>query len=494
MDKYYDYIIIGAGPCGISLLNKLTNEYYKNVLCIEKTDTFSNLKQFMNKMLWHSHYGVSKLHESHFQEKDPEKQPYIEELIIYYEKFIDDNNIRNNIVIDTFLNCENIDYKIKVICKNTNFYCNKLINCTGTLSSIEYPRPLNFKIINSDVVRYMKQWEDIKNKTILLIGGGFSSLDLSVKLNTNNNIIILSRKNKYKIQKLMNDQINKWGQKNINHNNINIYQYRNINQIKDNIIYYDNNNQINFDKCVILIGYVNNFKLQQKNTYNFLTPVLENIIGGNKKTEAVGEINNFINNKLIPFQEYIGNNEWEKTIPYRSPSSPLHNFKEFFENKYIVDLGCGSGYLIKYIEEILNAKKVLGIDIKSMISHKVYNLNVIHNNYTNLNFNEKIFDNVDTFYIWNEYPEQEISTIEKIKKYHTKCNFIIAYNTKSFYCPRGGCGICYYLNGIQNKINILKKYFNNKKINYKEVDYKYNEGNGEYCRQQGIFKYFIISF
>ena len=32
MDKYYDYIIIGAGPCGISLLNKLTNEYYKNVL------------------------------------------------------------------------------------------------------------------------------------------------------------------------------------------------------------------------------------------------------------------------------------------------------------------------------------------------------------------------------------------------------------------------------------------------------------------------------
>ncbi len=491
MDEYYDYIIIGGGPSGISLLNKLKNEYYKKVLCIEKSEIFNNLKGIMDEMLWHSHYGVCKLHENNFQDKNIDEQPYIEELVKYYEKFVDNNNIRNNIVIDTFLNCENIDYKIKVQCKNNTFYCNKLINCTGYNSSLEHPRILNFKITNSDVVRYLKSWKDIKNKTILLIGGGFSSLDLSVKLNNNNKIIILSRKDDRIIKKLMNDQKNKWGQKNINHDNITIFQYRNINQIKDNVVYYDNNT-ICFDKCVILIGYVNDFNLHQKNTYNFKPCVLEEIIGGNKKNEAVGIINNFIND-LINFDEYTGFGDWEKTIPYRSPSSPLHNFKELFENKYVVDLGCGSGYLIKYIKEILNAKKVLGIDMISMTSHKVYNLNVIKNNYTNFNFNENIFENVDTFYLWNEYPEQEISTIEKIKKNNIKCNFIIAYNTKSFYCPKGGCATCDYLKGIPSKLIVLKNYLDDKKINYKEVEYEYNEGNGEYCRQKGIFRYFIIS-
>lgn len=490
MDKYYDYIIIGGGPAGISLLNKLKNESYKNVLCIEKSQTFNNLKGMMDEMLWHSHYGVCKLHETNFPEKNLDEQPYIEELVKYYEKFVNDNNIRNNIVIDTFSNCETVDYKIKVICKNNTFYCNKLINCTGHNSSLEHPRKLNFKITNSDVVRYMKSWKDIKNKTILLIGGGFSSLDLAVKLNNNNKIIILSRRGEIIIKNLMNDQKNKWGQKDINHNNITIFQYRNIQQIKDNAVYYDNN-IINFDKCVILIGYVNDLNLHQKNTYNFKHGVLENIIGGNKKNEAVGKINDFINN-LVKFNEYIGTGDWEKTVPYRSPSSPLHNFKELFKNKYVIDLGCGSGYLIKYIKEILNAKKVLAIDMNSMKSHKIYNLNIINKDYSSFNFNEKIFDGVDTFYIWNEYPEQEIAAIEKIKKYH-KCTFIIAYNTKSFYCPARSCGRCMYLKGIPNKIKQLKGYLNDTNINYKEVEYEYNEGNGEYCRQIGVFKYFIIS-
>tara|TARA_Y100000593_G_C4249962_1_gene306636 strand:+ start:298 stop:516 length:219 start_codon:yes stop_codon:yes gene_type:complete len=64
MNCSYEYIIIGAGASGISLLNKLKNDHNKDVLCIEKNTTFSNLKNFMNKMLWHSPYDVCRLHEN----------------------------------------------------------------------------------------------------------------------------------------------------------------------------------------------------------------------------------------------------------------------------------------------------------------------------------------------------------------------------------------------------------------------------------------------
>ncbi len=49
-----------------------------------------------------------------------------------------------------------------------------------------------------------------------------------------------------------------------------------------------------------------------------------------------------------------------------------------------------------------------------------------------------------------------------------------------------------YMKIIPSKLTVIKKYLSQNNINYEEVDYQYDEGNGEFCRQKGFFKYFII--
>ena len=156
-------------------------------------------------------------------------------------------------------------------------------------------------------------------------------------------------------------------------------------------------------------------------------------------------------------QEYIGRNPWEKTLPYRSPVQPLELLKEYFYEKNVVDLGCGSGFLLKYLETKYKTKKILGIDMEKLESHKFYGINVINADYS------------------------------------TKATFIIAYNTKSFTCSnpsKNNCGLCGYLKGIQSKVIMLKKFLDDNNYSHHIIKSDYKEGT--LCRQSGTFIYFII--
>ena len=251
----YDICIIGGGPTGIALLNEYL-KLKKKVIVIEKNKPFNSLHNYMKNMTWHSPWRVCKLEDNEFENVNQNSHPLVEDLITVYSHFIVEKKLSDSIIID----------KIKVISKNdvgyncleginNTYLCKKFIISTGFF---DFPLSIDFEIINSrNIYRYVKNNDKIQNKTVVCIGGGFSSCDLSVKLQNNNKVFIFTH-SKSKVFKRFHDQIHIWGQTNINHNQINVIEYANINKIVDNILYYDDKT-LSFDTCFILIGYKTNY-------------------------------------------------------------------------------------------------------------------------------------------------------------------------------------------------------------------------------------------
>ena len=278
----FDVCIIGGGPTGISCFNELANNNNKNVILIEEVQIFNSLKNYMNNMTWHSPWRICKLENKEFENVDGNSHPKIEELIKKYEEFVIKKKI-NNIIIDKVISISNSNsYHCQINCEKQHFYSKCVLIATGFY---KYPREINFPVINSIVYRTIKNYEDIKNKRILCIGGGFSTCDLSVKLNKLNSIIIMTHNIKKVKQKFI-DQTSIWGQSNTTLENISIHQYKNIDKIENNIIYFDNE-EIVFDICYIFIGWktkytdikIDDARIKNKVKYIYINTV-EDIYGG----------------------------------------------------------------------------------------------------------------------------------------------------------------------------------------------------------------------
>jgi len=251
----YDICIIGAGPVGIACLNELVNNYNKNVILIEEIQPFNSLKNYMNNMTWHSPWKVCKLENKEFENVNRDEHPKIEQLIKKYDEFIIEKKLFDKIIIDEILSITNENNICKINSKYQDFYSKSVLIATGFY---KYPKKITFPIINSVTYRTIKNYEHINNKRILCIGGGFSSCDLSVKLNVLNNSIVILTHNKNKVLSNFNEQKTVWGQPDISLKNISIQEYKNISKIENNTIYFDNI-KLSFDICYIFIGYNRNY-------------------------------------------------------------------------------------------------------------------------------------------------------------------------------------------------------------------------------------------
>ena len=146
----YDICILGAGPCGIALLNALHSKY--NVIIIEEVQPFNSLKNFMINMVWHSPWRLCKLEDKNFSGVNIHAYPTIENLIQKYEEFIEEKNLKNKIIIDKVKEISNQDNLCHIKGQNNNYISRCVVCCTG---SIKFPISVPFPIINSNVKNTM---------------------------------------------------------------------------------------------------------------------------------------------------------------------------------------------------------------------------------------------------------------------------------------------------------------------------------------------------
>jgi cation diffusion facilitator CzcD-associated flavoprotein CzcO len=282
----YDYCIIGCGPLGIAILNKLKKF---NIISLEKSDKcFNTVHKGLKDSPYASKLRVLRLDEEHYKNVDINKIPTIEEVLYFWNKFVEEKKLLKYIKFN--YNVTEVKHKnnfIEIVTNNTTINCKKLIVATGD-PNYDYPKDIPFNIINSNVKRHLTEWKHLKEKNIVIIGGGDTACCAMGKLKKYNNITLFTR-NKNKCIKRIKMLINVYGQKDCREyeNNINIIEYKNIDYIKNNIIYYNQKN-IPFDECYIFFGYKNVIPFKLDNKINCFFPskppfnmyYAERIIGG----------------------------------------------------------------------------------------------------------------------------------------------------------------------------------------------------------------------
>lgn len=185
-------------------------------------------------------------------------------------------------------------------------------------------------------------------------------------------------------------------------------------------------------------------------------------------------------------------------VPFRFPESILDELREYFTDKQVYDLGCGSADTMVYIKEILKCKTIKGVNNnRHKINQIKYNLDILQEDIMNVSF-----DNEDTYFLWIETPDIEKYIIRKLEYSKRNINIIIAYNTKgsctyNSNIPNDGkkfndkCNNCKYLKCIENKIHQVQKLLIRHKLEYILKTYNYN--NGILCRENGEVTLIIIN-
>ena len=256
----YDVIIVGCGGWGLAIL-KVLKELGLHVLGIERAEVCQNLRLYMKRMTMHSRlsYVVLDPADAILAQKGDEHHPRIEELIQSYTDFslkynlpikthhelIDITGPKNSFVL-TARNREN---------RPVSLSAKRVVLATG---AFDVPNLAGIPGELNDAVHHnLHEWEHIKNKNILFIGGGFSSADGIINLCQHNNILWVVRKSMNDVGRLLHDQKTIWGQPNATLANTEILANSHVLSLEQNraVIQTPHGQKTwTYDLCFMLIG------------------------------------------------------------------------------------------------------------------------------------------------------------------------------------------------------------------------------------------------
>jgi len=192
----YDLIVVGAGPAGISATLEAKKHNLK-VLTLEQGSlggavySFPRSKIVMTSPMDLPLYGKIKFHETSKTE-----------LLDLWHTVLSKNNIKikESSKVEAIVPEENI-FKVNVL--GGEVYSTKtVLIAVGRRGT---PRKLNVKGEDSEKVAYrLLEAEDIKDKTILIVGGGDSAIESAMLLADQNKVTLSYRGNSFKRIKVKN--------------------------------------------------------------------------------------------------------------------------------------------------------------------------------------------------------------------------------------------------------------------------------------------------
>lgn len=198
-ENVLDVVIIGAGPAGISA-SLTAKKHGLSAVILEQDSlggtvyTFPRKKIVMTSPMDLPLYGKVKLFET---SKD--------ELLKLWNKVIVENDIKiiENTKVENITAAQNDTFKI--ITKNGDEYsCNAVLLAIGRRGS---PRKLNIPGEDSEKVAYrLLEPERIKNKKILVVGGGDSAIETVLLVKDTNEVILSYRKEQFSRLKQKNKE------------------------------------------------------------------------------------------------------------------------------------------------------------------------------------------------------------------------------------------------------------------------------------------------
>ena len=306
-----DISIIGGGPNGLICSNQLNLNFKElNICSFEKKQICNNLLNYPN-LLWHSKMNELKFNCDYNKYIKDEEIYKTKDIVKYYKEYYKEkkiNYICNHELID-ILKLNNYEYCLKFKNdKNYFYYKSKfVILCTGI-----YENKNKLKI-NSNY-KFCKYNFDIelKNKKLVLVGSGNSSVDYIIHLLPFNKIYWIIRGsnelNIYKTHKIkLKNIIEKYK------DNLTCYHNTEIKKIyKDNKILLSNNIVIeNIDFCNILIGFHSKSSLNEKIGLIFDNNTLilnENYENNLKNIYAFGSLMNKFNKEKNKKEEIFIHN------------------------------------------------------------------------------------------------------------------------------------------------------------------------------------------
>ncbi len=185
-----DVVIIGSGPAGISA-TLAAKKYGLSSVTLEQDSlggtvyTFPRAKIVMTAPMDLPLYGKAKLYDT---SKD--------ELLTLWKKVIAEHNIEitEKTKVEQIIPIENDTFKI-ITNTNEEYICNNVLLAIGRRGS---PRKLNVPGEESMKVAYrLLDSDQIKNKKILVVGGGDSAIETVLLLKDSNKAILSYRKDKF---------------------------------------------------------------------------------------------------------------------------------------------------------------------------------------------------------------------------------------------------------------------------------------------------------
>lgn len=185
----YDILLVGAGPNGIYVFDRLKQNFpSKKIGIIEKSDVVNSLSQYPN-INWHS--PSNELELNGFKNNWSEKHPKTEEVITYYKKFF--YLKKNNLIKDEVISIKNYKDHTFLSCKRNNFKCKILVLATGIFDNKNYITEETLP----PYVSYLFPCSALNGKKIILIGGGNSAIDFVLSFLSNNKLFWIIKSEKY---------------------------------------------------------------------------------------------------------------------------------------------------------------------------------------------------------------------------------------------------------------------------------------------------------
>lgn len=263
----YDVIVAGCGGWGLAVL-KVLSDMGLSVLGVERAEICHNLRHYMKHMVMHSvlSYMILDPEDKIVARKGDDHHPLIEELIQSYSDFAD----KFDLPIKThheLLDVEGAKGAFEVIVRDGE----GRVSCLGAkrvvLATGSYDEPNLAGIpgeLNGSVHHYFHEWEHIKDKRVLFIGGGFSSADGIIALCPRNRILWVVRKSNDAVEKMLTDQKTVWGQPDAHLVNTEILTDSQVTSLENNtaVVQTPGGRQTwDFDLCYMLIGHKPNQSL-----------------------------------------------------------------------------------------------------------------------------------------------------------------------------------------------------------------------------------------